>query len=225
MAALQSQFSALTPEQLAGLDREHLLQHAMAAQAELSAINEALETERITDGLTGLANRDYFLASLVRLCCRAKRFQQVVCVALIDIDNFRSVNEQYGTMSGDLVLTGLADVLRAVVRNYDLLARFGEDEFAIAIDNADANVARQLGQRIRSAVAANPFCVSDRVIPLTVTVGVVSSPAEQLGDRPDELIRAAIEAVEAAASKGRNQWHYMDLSSAGAGAGMAGKGH
>lgn len=213
----------LSPGQLAELRPDQLVEHALAVQTELASLAEAVEIQKITDTLTGLANRDYYFASLTRLCCRARRFDQIVCMALIDIDGFRNVNDQYGTMAGDLVLTGLADVLRSVVRNYDLLARFGEDEFAIAIDNADPNVARRLGQRLKSAVAETPFCANDRVIPITVTVGVASTRAEMLADRPDLLVRAAVEAVELAHRKGNNQWHYIDLTETGLPAEQAGQ--
>lgn len=206
----------LAPEQLVSLNREQLVEHVRQLQDRLTGLSEALEMQKITDSLTGLANRDYYFASLNRLCCRARRFDQVVCMALIDIDNFRDINEQFGTLAGDLVLTGLADLLRSAVRNYDLLARFGEDEFAIAIDNANTDIAEQLGRRLRSAVAGNPFCANDRILPVTVTVGVASARAESLGDRPDNLVRAAIEAVELAHRKGQSQWHYIDLDGSAA---------
>lgn len=209
------------PEQdLDSLPREQLIQRVRQLEHTLSEAKEQLEVQKITDTLTGLANRDYFFASLTRLCWRAKRFEQIVCMALVDIDDFHVVNEQYGTLAGDLVLTGIADVLKVVVRGYDLLARFGEDEFAIAIDNGAPELASRIGQRIRKSVASNPFCINDRIIPVTVTVGVVTAKADLLLQRPDAIVRLAVEAVETARRKGRNQTQWLEMTAPPADAGL-----
>lgn len=203
------------PDNLAALSQEQLVQQILDLRRQLDEVCERVELAKITDSLTGLANRDYFFASLARLCARAKRFGQTVCMMLIDIDNFHVINDQYGNLAGDLVLTGLADLLRAVLRDYDLLARFGEDEFSIAIDNGDSEIARQLSQRIRKTVDQNPFSISDRTVPVSITIGIATARSDVAADKPESLVRLAIEAIEIARRKGRNQCHWMEMPTAG----------
>ncbi|MCG3177839.1 MAG: Phytochrome-like protein cph2 [Phycisphaerae bacterium] len=193
------------------LSREELLRELTHAQAEVTGLREQIELQQITDQLTGLANRDYFFASFGRLWRRALRFKQMVCLAIVDIDDFRSINERYGHMAGDLVLSGLADILRSIVRDYDLLARFGEEEFAIAMDNSQPNRPQQLSQRILKAVESNRIMVNERVIPMTVTIGVTSGRPEDIGESCEPLIRSAAEALEVARNKGRGQFHCLEL--------------
>ncbi|MDD4889564.1 MAG: GGDEF domain-containing protein [Phycisphaerae bacterium] len=199
-------------QDLLALSREHLVELVGQLRHKLAEITEQVETQKITDSLTGLANRDYFFASLTRLCNRAKRFGQTICMMLIDVDDFHVVNEQHGNLAGDLVLTGIADVLRAVLRDYDLLARFGDDEFAVAIDNGDPAIAKLLCRRIRNAIAQNPPCLGDRSTAISVTIGIVTARSELVAERPDAMVRAAIEAIDSARQKGRNQTHWMDLT-------------
>jgi len=206
------ELSGMSPEELGLLTAEQLVQQVVQLQGQLSVAREQMELQKVTDLLTGLSNRDCFFALLTRLCMRAKRFGQMVCLTLVDVDDFHRINEEFGNMAGDLVLTGMGNLLRSIVRDYDLLARFGEDEFAIAMDNSDPQMARQLGQRVRAAVAEHPFFLDDRSIPVTVTVGVVTAPSDMLTERPDALVRLAIEAVNSAHQKGRNQCHFQEMT-------------
>lgn len=199
-------------EDLLALSQEQLVELVGQLRHKLGELSEQVETQKITDSLTGLANRDYFFASLTRLCNRAKRFGQTICMMLIDIDDFHVVNEQHGNLAGDLVLTGIADLLRSVLRDYDLLARFGEDEFAVAIDNGDPAIARQLCQRIRNAITGNPSCLGNRSLSISITIGIVTAKSDLVADRPDAMVRAAIESIDSARQKGRNQTHWMDLT-------------
>jgi diguanylate cyclase (GGDEF)-like protein len=198
-------------EDLAQLTREGLIQRLLQQEEELHVIREHLRVQQVTDALTGLANRDYFFASLAGLCGRARRFGQQVCIILVDINSFRLINEQHGRRAGDLVLTGLADLLRAIVRDYDLLARFGEDEFAVAVDNGSAQTAELVSGRILEAVQQTPIFAGDRTVPVTVTVGISLARPELLGDHPEGLVRAAVEAADVARHKGRNQSRLIEL--------------
>ncbi len=211
-----NQFQGLSQvSDLYRLHRARLVDRVVELENELRALRDQLQVQQITDTLTGLANRDYFFASLTRLWRRALRFAQPVCMALVNVDRFRQINEQHGRQAGDLVLTGVADALRSIVRDYDLLARYGDNEFAVAVDNADAGTASQLGQRIRQAVAAMPFCLNDRIVPVTVTVGTALGRPERSGDSAELLVRTAVEAIEIARHKGHNQHHARELGSAG----------
>ena len=195
----------LGPAQLGQLTREQLAELVSRLQGQLAAARAELDQEKITDSLTRLANRDFFFATLARVCSRARRFGQMVCMGLVNVDEFSLINKQYGHLAGDLVLTNVADLLRKVVRDYDLLARFGKDEFVFAVDNGDMKLAERLAERVRAAVAGHPFCYEDHVLPVAVTTGVVCARADQLADRPELLVRAALDAVAAARAKGRGQ--------------------
>lgn len=199
------------PEKLDQATREELVKRVRDLQAEVDHLREQLELQQITDGLTGLANRDYFFASATRLWRRARRFNQSVCMMMIDVDDFRKVNEQYGHLAGDMVLTGLSDMLRSIVRDYDLLARFGEEEFVIAMDNSQADTPEHLARRIHDIVARTPITVNDRTVPVSVTIGVATGRPEDLGDKPEPLVRGALEATEIARRKGHRQFHLIRL--------------
>jgi diguanylate cyclase (GGDEF)-like protein len=201
-------------EDLAGLTHGQLVDRLIQLQSEVRGLKEQLQAQRVTDALTGLGNREFFLASLVQLCQRAGRFSKLVCMAVVDVDHFSQINEQYGSQCGDVVLTGIAGALRAAVRNYDLLARFGEDEFAVAIDNGDPRLVRQLGQRIQRAIGASAFCFDERVIPATVTIGLVVADPNLLSDKPELLVRSAIEATALARREGDGNLHVIELAAA-----------
>jgi diguanylate cyclase (GGDEF)-like protein len=204
---------AVNESDLYRLSREDLVRQVVQFQERVSELQEKMELQQITDSLTGLSNRDYFYAALSGLWRRAKRFEQRVCLILVDVDNFRAINDQFGHLGGDLVLSTLADALRSIVRGYDLLARFGDEEFAVAIDNATIDLSTQLAGRIQQAVVQTPFCVSERAVPVTVTVGMaLGSPSDE-HDRVERLVSTAIQAVNIARQKGRNQTHILEMSS------------
>ncbi len=205
----------ITSNALENLSREQLAERVLALTAQVEQLREKVELQQITDTLTGLANRDYFFAALSRLWRRSRRFNQTVCLLMIDIDDFRKINDDFGHMAGDMVLSGLSDLLRGIVRDYDLLARFGEEEFTIAMDNALTETPPQLAERVHASVERTPVIVNDRRVPMTVTIGAATGRPEDIGDSPEPLLRAAVEATELARRKGHGQYHAIELGKQG----------
>jgi diguanylate cyclase (GGDEF)-like protein len=147
----------------------------------LQQANELLEQLSITDGLTKLHNHRFFQDQLTREINRATRASTPLSLLLIDIDDFKSLNDRFGHAAGDELLHGLALIMNATVRSSDLLARYGGEEFAVLAPGTDQQGANQLAEKVRTAIAESSFILSDsmRLTRVTVSVGV----ARYNGDR------------------------------------------
>jgi diguanylate cyclase (GGDEF)-like protein len=109
------------------------------------------------DALTGLHNRRYFHETLERECARAKRYERRLALVLLDLDDFKAVNERLGHLAGDAVIAEAAERLRSAVRAADIACRVGGDEFAVILPEAGLGQAEQLYRRIESAVSGRPI--------------------------------------------------------------------
>ena len=173
-------------------------------QADLMEAREALRVQATHDPLTGLWNRYALLEALEREHSRAVREGTPLAVIMADLDHFKSVNDTYGHMAGDAVLREAAGRMQAAVRSYDLVGRFGGEEFLIVLPGTSAVNAAQLAERLRAAVAHVPVGHDLRNIPVTASFGVGASGPGLSGD-PQTLIRVADEALYRAKEKGRNR--------------------
>lgn len=158
----------------------------------------------ITDGLTGLANRQYFHDQLEREVARARRYSFSFSLIMADIDHFKVLNDTYGHQEGDLVLKELAGVLKSQVRAGDVVARYGGEEFAIILPQIGTLEARHTAERLRQAVEQFAFSGLPRPLSVAVSVGVASFPS-RLAATPEELIRRADASLYRAKRGGRNQ--------------------
>ena len=178
-----------------------------AREKELEERNLMLERLSYLDGLTGLANRRYFDESMIQEWRRSLRERTALSLLMIDIDHFKSYNDNYGHQQGDDCLRRVSTALgQALKRPGDFAARYGGEEFAIVLPNTDADGAMVVAETLRENVAElrlpNPGSqVSDQV---TVSVGVCSLIPEP-GVAVEALISAADKALYTAKSKGRNQ--------------------
>ena len=118
--------------------------------------HEALYKMMIADGLTGVANKRYFLETLDREISRARRRGRSICLALIDIDHFKRINDSYGHLAGDDILRGVCERIAPVIREDEMLARYGGEEFAILLPEAAIENARKLCERILDVIRATP---------------------------------------------------------------------
>lgn len=161
------------------------------------------------DPLTGLPNRLQFEEYLLRAIARARRQQTLLAVGLLDLDDFKPVNDTWGHLIGDMLLRQLSERLRALLRESDLLARFGGDEFVLAIEglNTSDSLPAVLN-RLRSAVET-PFNLGDgRVVSITFSLGVALIPED--GTEPDLLLRradAALYQTKAGKIRHHRWWH------------------
>jgi len=147
------------------LDRQN--QELVRRQAELHALNERLLELASTDGLTGLKNHRAFQETLREVVADAGRQGEPLSIALLDVDHFKRLNDAHGHPAGDEVLVRLAEVLRAGTRPHDFLARYGGEEFALILPGADLEAAASIAERLRSALALEPFAIG----PVTASFG------------------------------------------------------
>ena len=172
---------------------------------ELRTANARLETMATTDQLTGVWNRRYFEDAAPRALEVARRNERPLCVALVDTDRFKSVNDTFGHPVGDEVLEVVADVLKTNARKADLVARIGGEEFAILMPEAGVGLAAQAAERMRAALERD---VNPRVPALggrTVTASFGVAAFVHTGDTLKALLKAADLAMYQSKSEGRNQ--------------------
>ncbi|HKP90388.1 MAG TPA: diguanylate cyclase [Thermoleophilaceae bacterium] len=190
-------------------DEEQDLLEYLAGQAVVSienaSLHEAIERQATTDELTGLANVRAFLSILGRELERSRRFDSPLALLMIDIDDFKLVNDTYGHQQGDQVLAQVAGVLRDLSRDLDAPARYGGEEMAVILPQTDADGAARLAERMRAGIEALqvPRTGTSGHLSVTASFGVASVP-ESATDGSD-LIAAADEALYRAKRGGKNR--------------------
>ena len=173
--------------------------------AELERVREHLRTLADTDELTLLPNRRRFQQYLGRELRRAERFKHPISILLLDVDHFKTINDEYGHPMGDLVLQQLASALQTNVRSSDLAARYGGEEFAIVLTETGGEGAVSLANQLCQRIGKHPFGDPDSPIPhrITVSIGVATYPAD--GTSADGLIAKADARLYEAKETGRNR--------------------
>jgi two-component system, cell cycle response regulator len=172
-------------------------------QADLMKAREALREQATHDPLTGLWNRYALLDALEREHGRAGREGTPLAVIMVDLDHFKEVNDTYGHLAGDATLRETAGRMQAVVRSYDLVGRYGGEEFLIVLPGTSGPNAAQLAERLRAALAQEPVGARFRIA-VTASFGVAAT-GQGPDDDPQTLIRLADEALYRAKEKGRNR--------------------
>jgi len=145
--------------------------------------NYEIEKMSRTDFLTGIANRRSILEDLTRLARIAERNGRTFSILLLDIDNFKRINDTYGHSCGDAVLKKFASIVKEVLRDSDYFGRWGGEEFIVILPGTDLNAAVKVGERIRLRVGEEKFKCRSGQIRLSITVGVCQyNPALSLDD-------------------------------------------
>jgi len=190
--------------------RLHVGKRILELQDNLIAAREKLLYQATHDALTGISNRGVSLDTLRRERSRQLRENGSFAIILLDIDHFKYVNDTYGHLVGDAVLTETAQRIKTCIRPYDTLGRYGGEEFLLVLPAADAPGAVCVAERIRNAFDALPIASERGPIPITVSLGVAVSGEAATFDS-ESLLQMADEALYRAKQMGRNR---VELSTA-----------
>jgi len=177
-------------------------------QDKLKQSNQMLLELSHTDPLTGLNNRRSMMEALDKEFERSTRKHSPLSLLMLDIDHFKKVNDTFGHQQGDAVLQALAILLKEHLRQYDLAARFGGEEFALILPETDEIDAGMVAERIRQSIEKMRLGDFPAEFCLTASIGVATSPNEALA-YPDDLIREADNALYQAKRSGRNRIEQM----------------
>ena len=174
--------------------------------SDLKRTQERLEHLAFHDPLTGLHTRRYFEESLLHAIGRARRLRQKIAVVFFDLDHFKQVNDSYGHMAGDRLLVEIARRLRRIMREDDVLARFGGDEFAAILENVGGGKEVATSVERMAQVLSEAIDVGDAAITATASVGVAMFPRD--GTNLTALLRSADNACYKAKALGRNNYQF-----------------
>jgi diguanylate cyclase (GGDEF)-like protein len=199
--------TAIDPEEGAFSDEDVEVLSALALQAgvaiENARLHRVVERQAVTDSLTGLANRRQFYEVLGREYERAQRFGQPVSLILLDIDDFKLINDSRGHLAGDAVLHSVAATVAEVIREIDLAARYGGEEFAVLLPQTGPDGAANLAERLRTEIAARSIRFgTEEITGVTASFGVAAGPVNE--QTQIDLIASADAALYQAKREGKN---------------------
>jgi diguanylate cyclase (GGDEF)-like protein len=177
-----------------------------AVSVENVDLHETVQRQAVTDELTGLFNHRRFQEVMAAEVERARRYDQEMGLIMLDIDNFKRVNDTYGHVQGDMVLREVARVLRQSAREIDEPARYGGEEMAVALPQTDLEGAYRFAERVRKRIEALdlPLLDGDGVLKVTASFGAASLSAAANGDK-EGLVAAADAALYRAKRSGKNR--------------------
>lgn len=172
-------------------------------QDELVLKNETLARLSTVDGLTGLRARRYLDEVLNLEFLRARRYRTDLSVIMMDVDHFKRINDAHGHVAGDMVLRGLSEILRCMLRRTDVAGRFGGEEFMVVLPRSRLDGARVFAERMREATQKARFGIPDGEVEATLSLGVAQYQRDQTSAQ--DLVALADRALYDAKSAGRNR--------------------
>ncbi|MBI4971375.1 MAG: GGDEF domain-containing protein [Candidatus Omnitrophica bacterium] len=185
----------------------------LAMQVKKIKLYETVKELSIIDGLTQVFVRRHFLERFSEELKRSIKHHFNLCVLMLDIDHFKTYNDTYGHLVGDMTLREVASLIKEAVRRVDIIARYGGEEFVIVLPETSKKAGLEVAERIRSTVAKKKFRVYDEETHVTVSIGISSFP-EELSKEPSqdaiqmemlELLTRADQALYKAKEEGRNR--------------------
>ena len=180
-----------------------LLLEPVAVALDSAILLKRSEELSVTDDLTKLYNSRYLNVALRREVERGRRYGAPVSLIFLDLDGFKDVNDRHGHLCGSRTLVEVGQVLKATVREVDIVARFGGDEFTIVLPETGPEGACIIAERIRERIAATPYLESQGLhVRITASLGIASFPAQ--GQSGDDLIALADQAMYRAKAAGKN---------------------
>ena len=166
-----------------------------------------VEEAAFIDGLTGLHNHRYFQKRFDQDLSRTERYEKPLALILLDIDNFKEINDSYGHLQGDRVLKDIAKIMMWERRGSDLFARYGGEEFAAILPETDVKGALLFAERLREAVEEHLFPTEGLPLKVTISLGVASFPERR---EKVDIIKAADDALYLSKKEGKNRVSYID---------------
>ena len=183
-------------------DKFVILAHQFALSYQRIKLYKEIETLSITDELTNVYTRRYFLERFEEEIRRSQAREARLSFLMLDVDFFKLVNDQYGHLAGDEVLKQIGVIIKENVREIDIAGRYGGEEFCVVLPDTDEPGAMAVAERIRKAAAKKTIKAYDASLQITISIGIASFPND--GKSPEELIDKADWSLYRAKSKGRN---------------------
>ncbi len=181
---------------------DEMLKTAKEKMKKLEEEMAKAKEKALYDGLTGIYNRAVFNDRIEKEVKRAKRENRKLSFLMIDIDNFKKINDLYGHQTGDMVLKILSNQIKKVMRDFDFLARYGGEELAVILTDTDIKIAKEIAERIRKKIENTKFIYKGERIPVTVSIGCAELKD---GDNEKTLIERADKALYEAKNSGKNK--------------------
>lgn len=147
-----------------------------------------LQRKEITDPLTGIANRREFMRIIANEMQRHQRLEKALSVLIFDLDNLKQANSQFGTGTADIILVEVVKRMQRATRNYDVLARYGAEEFVVLLPEANAEIAKKIASRMLLTISGMPVAVAGKEVNITARVGFA---AMQRNDSVEILLKGA----------------------------------
>lgn len=171
---------------------------------ELEESRRTLAEQATTDPLTRVKNRRAFFENGTKYLAMTRRYHTDLSVILLDLDHFKRINDAYGHQAGDQALVAVANVLTRMIRAEDTVARIGGEEFALLLPDTNRLGAAVLAERIRAAIQQERFVVGDKIVALTVSIGLASCSGDEV-ETVDQLLNIADRRLYLAKQNGRNR--------------------
>ena len=195
----QQMWSSITAAEDSKRELEYTLKQLEQAHNELEKVS-------LTDALTQVHNRRYFDQTMENVWGATLISKSSLSVLMIDVDHFKSFNDNYGHQLGDLCLQFIAQSIAACLgRQGDEICRYGGEEFSVILPNTDGKSAISVAERIRTSIAETPFRHNQLSLSLHVSIGIATLSDERVVERPETLIHLADKALYQAKAQGRNQ--------------------
>jgi diguanylate cyclase len=181
------------------------LKGELASSQEILAVQrqqiEKLQTAVRIDGLTQLANRAYFDEKMTEMIRLFQRYNDSFCLMMIDVDNFKEINDAYGHPGGDRILKGVTYKIKEALRGSDFLARYGGDEFAVILIKTNARAATDVAWKLCTTLRESRFLLDENPVNVTLSIGVAEAGPN---DTEETLIKRADKALYRVKEVGRN---------------------
>lgn len=181
----------------------HLLAHDFSMVFKLMLLYDETRELSITDGLTKLYNKRYFLETFEKEFKRAKRSGNDLSLIVMDIDHFKAINDTYGHLQGDSILREIGTIINQNIRNIDFPARYGGEEFVIIVPNTNISDTTVIAERIRETTENHAFKGESEALKVTVSFGIANMNGHI--DNKRDLIKLADDALYNAKDAGRNR--------------------